>query len=108
MRATGLAVCLFLLLPRLAPAQAGVYDKAMHAAATLQLAAQSPLANAQTRIANDLVAPRRFHSRAPGATLMIIGGAGILAGALVGGSGGTALILAGVGVGAYGLYLFTR
>lgn len=108
MRVTGLAVCLFLFLPRLAPAQAGPYDKAMQAAATLQLAAPTPVANAQTRIAYDLLAPRRFHSRAPGATLMIIGGAGIVAGALVGGSGGTVLILAGVGVGAYGFYLFTR
>jgi len=39
---------------------------------------------------------------------MIIGGAAIVTGALVGGSGGTILILGGVGVGAYGVYLYTR
>ena len=108
MRATGLAVCLFLLLPRIAPAQAGFYDREMQASAALQLAAHNPVADSQPRIAADLLAPRRFHSGAPGATLMIIGAAGIVAGALVGGSGGTVLILGGVGVGAYGFYLFMQ
>ena len=108
MRPVGLAVCLLLLLPTLAPAQAGFDEQAMRAAATLQLAAQWPAASSQTEIRYDLMGPRRFHSRAPGVTLMIIGGAGIVAGALVGGSGGTVLILGGVGVGAYGFYLFTR
>jgi hypothetical protein len=40
--------------------------------------------------------------------MMIIGGAALVAGILVGGSGGTALILGGIGVGAYGLYLYTQ
>jgi len=39
---------------------------------------------------------------------MIIGGGAIVAGALVGGSSGTLLILGGVGLGAYGFYLYTR
>jgi hypothetical protein len=39
---------------------------------------------------------------------MIIGASAVVAGILVGGSGGTVLILGGIGVGAYGLYLYTR
>ncbi len=39
---------------------------------------------------------------------MIIGGAALVTGILVGGSGGTVLILGGIGVGAYGVYLYTR
>ncbi len=53
-------------------------------------------------------APREFSSRAPGATMMIIGGASLLAGIIVGGDAGVVLILAGIGVGAYGLILYTR
>jgi hypothetical protein len=39
---------------------------------------------------------------------MIIGGAAIVTGILVGGSGGFVLILGGVGLGAYGFYLYNR
>jgi hypothetical protein len=37
---------------------------------------------------------------------MIAGGAMFLAGAIVGGDGGTLLLLGGVGVGAYGAYVY--
>jgi hypothetical protein len=40
-----------------------------------------------------------------GRTLAIVGGALFVAGLLVDGDGGTILILAGAGIGAYGLYL---
>lgn len=56
----------------------------------------------------DLSLTQGINTRAPGASLMIAGAAGILAGALIGGSGGTLLILAGVGVGAYGFYLYSQ
>jgi hypothetical protein len=39
---------------------------------------------------------------------MIIGGAAFLAGLFVEGTGGTVLIVGGIGLGAYGIYLFTR
>jgi hypothetical protein len=61
-------------------------------------------------LGNDInpLAAQRFTSRAPGATLMIIGGAAIVAGLLMDGSGSAILILGGVGLGAYGAYLYTR
>lgn len=42
------------------------------------------------------------------AALMIVGVAGIVTGALVGGGGGTAIAVAGAVVGLYGLYRFVR
>lgn len=78
-------------------------DQAMQAAAVL--GAPAPVASLP--VAGNLP-PRKFSSRAPGATLMIVGGACLLAGILVGGDGGTVLILAGIGIGAYGVYLYTQ
>jgi hypothetical protein len=40
--------------------------------------------------------------------LMIVGGAGIITGALIGGDAGTVIIIGGAGVGLYGLYLFLQ
>ncbi len=37
---------------------------------------------------------------------MIIGAGGIVAGAIVGGTGGALLVVGGLGVGAYGVYLY--
>jgi hypothetical protein len=109
MRATSLLLLLLLAVPaRAAIAQSSQFQVSVQAAASLRTPSQDP-ATVLHRTSNaDPVAPTRFSSRAPGATLMIIGGAAIVAGALVGGSGGTVLILGGVGVGAYGLYLYTR
>lgn len=40
--------------------------------------------------------------------LMIVGGAGIVTGALIGGGGGALVAVAGAGVGLYGLYLYLQ
>jgi hypothetical protein len=40
--------------------------------------------------------------------LMIVGGAGIITGAIIGGDAGTVIIIGGAGVGLYGLYLFLQ
>jgi hypothetical protein len=108
MRTLSLALVLVLGAPALAHAQAPVFQDAMRASATLQLAGQRLATAAPFTITGDMLAQRRFSSRAPGATLMIIGGAGILAGILVGGSTGTAMIIGGVAAGAYGFYLYNK
>jgi hypothetical protein len=41
-------------------------------------------------------------------TLMIVGGATLLAGAIIGGDAGTIMMVGGAGIGLYGLYLFLR
>ena len=43
-----------------------------------------------------------------GQTLMIIGGAALLTGAIIGGDAGTIVMLGGAGVGLYGLYLYLQ
>ena len=108
MRVTGLIVFLSLLSATAASAQSDSYDRAMRAAATLHVLAERAAPAPPASVADDLMAARRFTSRAPGAAFMIFGAAGLLAGILVGGTGGTVLILGGLGVGAYGVYLFTQ
>ena len=108
MRMTRLVLPLVVLCPRAGLGQSNPYQAEMLAAAALRPPAPTPALTAPLTVGADFLAARRFSSRAPGATLMIIGGAGIVAGILAGGSGGTVLILAGVGVGAYGVYLYTR
>jgi hypothetical protein len=109
MRMLGLLLLLAAVCPRLADAQTSdALQTGIQAAATLRLRAQGPVAPVGHPLNSDLLGARRFSSRAPGATLMIIGGSAIVAGVLVGCSGGTVLILGGVGVGAYGVYLYTR
>ena len=88
-------------------AQSSSYAPTVPAAAALRLTSPTP-APVRDKVDADLLDPRRFNSRAPGATLMIIGGAAIVAGILVGDSGGTVLILGGIGLGAYGFYLYNR
>ena len=108
MRVAGLLLLLVAVHTRPVIAQANEFQAGIRAAASLRLPSQNPAAQLHHAANADLLAPSRFRSRAPGATLMIIGGAAIVAGILVGGSGGTVLILGGVGVGAYGVYLYTR
>lgn len=103
-----LALVLAVATPIVARGQSPVFHDAMRAGAALQLAAQRPETAAPLTINSDMLAQRRFSSRAPGATLMIIGGAGVLAGILVGGSGGTVLIIGGIAAGAYGFYLYNK
>lgn len=52
------------------------------------------------------LASRRAFTR--GQTLMIVGGAALLAGAIIGGDSGTIVMLGGAGVGLYGLYLYLQ
>ena len=106
MRVTGIAFLFLVLCPAVSRAQSNPYESQMRAAAVLRWASRAHSESLQA--AADVLSPRRFTSRAPGATLMIIGGGAIVAGALVGGSGGTLLILGGVGLGVYGFYLYTR
>ena len=108
MRLVALAILLASVGAGRLHAQSGSYQATGPAAAALQLSAPSPMTQPPLVSQNDLLAARRFNSRAPGATLMIIGGAATVAGILVGGSGGFVLILGGVGLGAYGFYLYTR
>jgi hypothetical protein len=48
------------------------------------------------------------HSLAKPAILMIVGGAALVAGLIIGGTGGTILAIAGAVVAIYGLYLFLQ
>ena len=106
MRTLGLLLVLVVLCSRESRAQSSPYEREMIAAAALRPSSPTSSVRGITRLTESDV--RRFNSRAPGATLMIIGGAAIVAGALVGDSGGTVLILGGIGIGAYGFYLYTR
>ena len=108
MRMSMLALLLSLVLPGLAPAQSRPFERQLRAAAAFQASVRLPAGEAGTPSLSELVSPRRFSSRTPGATLMIIGGAAFLAGLFVEGTGGTVLIVGGIGLGAYGVYLFTR
>src|SRR5262245_26180470 len=107
MRVAGLVLLLLALGSRESRSQASSYRAEMIATAALRptsLAVSFP-AGGWPR---DLIAASRASDRAQGRTLMIVGGAAIVAGILVGDSGGTLLILGGVGVGAYGFYLYQR
>ena len=108
MRIAGLVVLLTTLSASHLHAQAKPYQATSAATAALRLASPSAPPRAALWQDTDLLVARRFNSRAPGATFMIIGGAAIVTGILVGGSGGFVLILGGVGLGAYGFYLYNR
>lgn len=108
MRIASLAVLLAALCSVRAQAQSGPYQVAAPATVALRLTSQAPAPQLTLPSHTDLLAARRFNSHAPGATLMIIGGAAVVGGILVGGSGGFVLILGGVAVGAYGFYLYNR
>ena len=105
MRTSGLVLLLLALGSRASRGQAGPYRAEMIATAALR-PFSPPLAVAANGSHPELMPRRR--DRSQGKTLMIVGGAAIVAGILVGGDGGTVLILGGVGVGAYGFYLYQR
>lgn len=107
MRTAGLTLLCVALFSAPSQAQSSPYQAGAPAAAALRLAS-SPVGQLPLQATATFLEARRFSSRAPGATMMIVGGAAIVAGILVGGSGGTVLILGGIGVGAYGFYLYTR
>ena len=106
MRAAGLILLLVALGSRESRGQAGAYRAEMFATAALR--PSSPQLSVPAIGHAELMPARRARDRAQGRTLMIVGGAAIVAGILVGGDGGTVLILGGVGVGAYGFYLYQR
>jgi len=105
MRAAGLVPLLLALASRESRGQASPYRAEMIATAALR-PSSSLLPVPANGWHGELMPARR--DRAQGRTLMIVGGAAIVAGILVGDSGGTVLILGGVGVGAYGFYHYTR
>ena len=107
MRTMGLLLVLVVLCSTESRAQSNAFEHQMVAAAVLRPSSIPSPANLSPWRPDPSVATR-FHSRAPGATLMIVGGAALVAGILVGGSGGTFLIVGGIAVGAYGFYLYTR
>ena len=54
------------------------------------------------------IAPPRANRHNQAVTLMIIGGAALLGGAIIGGSGGTLIAVGGIVVGAIGLYQYLQ
>jgi hypothetical protein len=71
----------------------------------LQDAAVSPRLelSSETGMGAAAAARRRFGTSQ---TLMIVGGATLLAGAILGGDAGTIMMVGGAGIGIYGLYLY--
>lgn len=63
--------------------------------------AVAPAANPRAALSS-----RRAFTR--GQTLMIIGGAALLTGAIIGNDAGTIVMLGGAGIGLYGLYLYLQ
>ncbi len=87
-----------------APVTLGVASPAHPAASFLGWAAARPVD--QTTSLEPVLAPAMaVRHRAPGVVLMIVGGAGILVGALI---EEDIVTVAGAGVGLYGLYLYLR
>jgi hypothetical protein len=74
-----------------------------------RLAADVPTA---ALAAEERLEPRNALRNGPGfgqaETLMIVGGAAFLAGALIGGDAGTIVMVGGAGIGLYGLYLYLQ
>ena len=62
----------------------------------------------QQRAAAEAVRMERHVGAGKNAALMIVGAAGIVTGAVVGGGAGTAIALGGAAVGLYGLYRFMK
>ena len=58
--------------------------------------------------ARPMPSPQPALARRRGGPQMIIGGAALIGGAIVGGDAGTIVMLAGLGVGLYGLYLYLQ
>jgi hypothetical protein len=103
--------------PRLSPQgpDAGTVAAPAADSATVSLAPAAERASAGVRAPtaqaaptpSPLLMPRRGPS-SQNTALMIVGGAAFLAGAIIGGSGGTIIMIAGLGVGIYGLYQYLQ
>ena len=103
------------ILPELAgadrsPAEPGSLAQAERVGpVTTSLLARAQVSLLESEHARPEPAPllqRRDRKRQTGVTLMIVGGAAFVTGLVIGDTGGTILAVAGIGVGAYGLYLF--
>jgi len=95
-----------------AAAQAPAFDRAIRASAALELTAQRVTAPEPVTLAPALARSMAVKSsksqKSMGETLMIVGGGAVLAGALIGGDGGTLLIVGGFGCAGYGYYLYQK
>lgn len=99
-------------LARDAAAQAPMFDRAIRASAALDLtarrvAAPQPVTFAPA-LARSIAIKSNKSRKSMGETLMIVGGGAVLAGALIGGDGGTLLIVGGFGCAGYGYYLYQK
>ena len=106
------AVILALTLSHPAAAQASAPSPAAAAASTISLA--PTLAATHLSFSAEDDAPLAVNAAAArmgpkeGKAAMIVGGAAVVLGALVGGDGGTVLVIGGVGIGLFGLYVWQR
>jgi len=99
------------LAPGRAPAQLPQLEPTLRAAAALQLAARRGTPARPPRpsaAAADFAALATRHQRSTGRTLMIVGGAVVVAGILAGGDGGTFLVVGGVVTAGYGFLLYEQ
>ena len=99
-------LCTLAALPRLQAQRVGTVDTRIAAGPTRAASV------AGVRLAPSS-APLRVTSAAPsssasGKTLAIVGGAGFLGGLIIGDDAGTAIAIAGLAVGLYGLYLWLK
>lgn len=108
-----------LLATALIPAAAQAQAAAPARSATLQPAALVsgvPTLQASRVALRPIAAADRAEAPSPmvqgsprrGKTLMIVGGAMFIAGAIIGDDAGTIVMLGGAGIGLYGLYLFVQ
>ncbi len=98
------------LAPSRAPAQSPQLESTLRAAAALELAARRGMPPLPPRpsASADLTALATRHQRSTGKTLMIVGGAAVVAGLLVGDGGGTFLVVGGVVCAGYGFLLYEQ
>ena len=102
--------------PRIAPVPAAEQAPVAAPAPEQQSVSLAPFAAGATvgvhaKSSSDMPAPYvppRDGNHSQGVTMMIIGGAALVAGALIGGSGGTIIAVGGVVVGAIGLYKYLQ
>ena len=93
--------------PAPAPAPRSVMYETAQVAARPASPTPAP-ASQQQAAATEAVRMERHVGAGKNAALMVVGAAGIVTGALVGGGGGTAIAVAGAVVGLYGLYRFVK
>ena len=70
--------------------------------------ADAAIVGVRHQVATDAPAPARRGGSAPGTALMIVGGAAILVGLVIGGGAGAAIAVAGAVAGLVGLYQYLQ